>query len=161
MIKEPPSQGLIKGVGAALREEFGSDVDLYINDVPQEFQKCSFFIRMIRSGYDRLLGRRRYRRHTIAITFYPACDNCAQQDINEVADRLYSILEYIRLDGNLVRAQRLECVSMTDTELHLEADYNIFLWWYKEKAPLMMELEQAQKVKEDEENGKENGSQKD
>lgn len=140
MDKDTPSQAVVAGVLKALRQEFGDDYTYYLNDVPQNFAVPSFFIRTIKSSYNHLLGQRRYRTHTVSVTYFPVDEKHVAKELNELSDRLGPVLEIISVDDKLVAGGVLD-MYFTDTELHAEINYNIFMWRTKPKPQYMATLE--------------------
>lgn len=145
--KDVASQSIVQGIVDALRAEFGTEYTYYADDVPQNFAEPSFFVRQISGSVELIHNRRYLRRGVYQVTYFADDRRRPEREINAVTDRLYSVLEYIRLDGSLIRGMQME--HQTERrELHVTVHYDVFLWRYQEPAPLMQELIQVQHVKE-------------
>lgn len=145
--KDVASQSIVQGIINALREEFGTEYTYYTDDVLQNFAEPSFFVRQISGSFELIRGRRYMRRGLYQVTYFAADRYKPEREINAVTDRLYPALEYIDLDGHLIRGTDMEHQT-EKRELHVSIHYDIFLWRYKDPAPAMQTLMQTQHLKE-------------
>ena len=67
--------------------------------------------------------------------------------MNAVVDRLYPVLEYIKMDGDLIRGTDMEHET-EDEELHFTVHYDIFVMRPLPETVLMQKLVQNQSIKE-------------
>lgn len=141
MAKDISSQGLIWGLVRALKDEFGNDYQCYVDSVPQNFKTPAFFIRVVNSNYEQMLGRRRKLSYSIMVTYLAKNVKCAGQELNSIADRIYPTCEYILDDENkLIRANSLQ-LTMLETELHLTLKYTMIAELAKVELPKMGSLQ--------------------
>lgn len=147
MAKDVASQAIVQGIIDALRTEFGGDYVYYANKVPQNFKEPAFFVRQISGSMESQRGRRYLRRGLYQVTYFAGNRKTQEQEINAVTDRLYPVLEYIKMDGSLIRGTQMEHET-EDNELHFSVHYDIFLLRPRPEAPLMQEIIQMQELKE-------------
>ncbi len=108
MAKDVASQAIVQGIIDALRTEFGGDYVYYANKVPQNFKEPAFFARQISGSMEPQRGRRYLRRGLYQVTYFAGNRKTQEQEINAVTDRLYPVLEYIKMDGSLIRGTQME-----------------------------------------------------
>lgn len=147
MAKDVASQAIVQGIIDALRTEFGADYTYYANKVPQNFKEPAFYVRQISAGMELIRGRRYLRRGLFRIVYFAENRKTPEQEMNAVADRMYPVLEYIKMDGDLIRGTEMEHET-EDNELHFSVHYDIFLLRPRPDVPLMQELIQKQNLKE-------------
>lgn len=145
--KNVESQHIVQGILDALQDEFGSEYTYYTDDVVQNFAEPSFFVRQISGSFELIRGRRYMRYGVYQITYFAADKYKPEREINDITDRLYPLLEYIKLDGNLIRGTQMEHQTQ-EGELHFTVHYDIFLWRYKKPVLPMKKLIQTQHLKE-------------
>ena len=92
-------------------------------------------------------GRRYLRRELYQVTYFAGNRKIQEQEINAVTDRLYPVLEYIKMDGSLIRGTQMEHET-EDNELHFSVHYDIFMLRPRPEVALMQELIQKQALKE-------------
>lgn len=147
MAKDVASQAIVQGIIDALRTEFGGDYVYYANKVPQNFKEPAFFVRQISGSMEPQRGRRYLRRGLYQVTYFAGNRKTQEQEINAVTDRLYPALEYIKMDGSLIRGTQMEHET-EDNELHFSVHYDIFMLRPRPEAPLMQKLELEVGLKE-------------
>lgn len=147
MAKDVASQAIVQGIIDVLRTEFGGDYVYYANKVPQNFKEPAFFVRQISGNMEAQRGRRYLRRGLYQVTYFAGNRKTQEQEINAVTDRLYPVLEYIKMDGSLIRGTQMEHEA-EDNELHFSVHYDIFLLRPRPEVTLMQELIQMQELKE-------------
>lgn len=127
MIKE-----IIKGIATVLHNAFPT-VEIYTENVPQGFSLPCFFIRILRVSQKPQLGNRFSQEYFFDIHYFPESENKANEEMNEVALRLYDLLEHIAYDSwrfsgrNMYHEQQEEA-------LHFFISF--FGWGYREKERL-------------------------
>lgn len=147
MVKDVSSQSIVQGIIDALRSEFGADYTYYANKVPQNFKEPAFYVRQVSASMDHIRGRRYFRRGLFRIVYFADERKTPEQEMNAVADRLYPVLEYIKMDGDLIRGTDMEHETENE-ELHFTVHYDIFLLRSRPKAPPMEKLELNVGIKE-------------
>lgn len=147
--KDVSSQSIVQGIIDALRTEFGADYTYYANKVPQNFKEPAFSVRQISANMDLIRGRRYLRRGLFRIVYFAGERKAPEQEMNAVADRLYPVLEYIKMGDGLIRGTDMEHET-EDEELHFTVHYDIFVMRPRPEAPLMQKLELEVGTKEQE-----------
>lgn len=147
MAKDVASQAIVQGIIGVLRTEFGGDYVYYANKVPQNFKEPAFFVRQISGSMEPQRSRRYLRRGLYQVTYFAGNRKTQEQEINAVTDRLYPVLEYIKMDGSLIRGTQMEHET-EDNELHFSVHYDIFMLRPRPEVALMQELIQMQELKE-------------
>lgn len=145
--KDVTSQSIVQGIIDALRTEFGADYTYYANKVPQNFKEPAFYVRQVSASMDIICGRRYLRRGLFRIVYFAGERKTPEQEMNGVADRLYPVLEYIKMDGDLIRGTEMEHETENE-ELHFTVHYDIFVMRPRPEAPLMQELQLKVDLKE-------------
>lgn len=145
--KDVSSQSIVQGIIDALRSEFGADYTYYANKVPQNFKEPAFYVRQISASMDLIRGRRYLRRGLFRIVYFAGERKKPGQEMNAVVDRLYPVLEYIKMDGDLIRGTGMEHET-EDEELHFTVHYDIFVMRPLPETVLMQKLVQNQSIKE-------------
>lgn len=145
--KDISSQSIVQGIIDALRVEFGNEYTYYADKVPQNFKEPAFYVHQISSNMDLICSRRYLRRGLFRIVYFAGERKRPEQEMNAVADRLYPVLEYIKMDGDLIRGTQMEHET-EDDELHFSVHYDIFVMYPYPEAPLMQKLEMKVGLKE-------------
>ena len=95
-------KNIISGVSAALSAEFNG-FDIYVDEVPQGLVPPCFTI-MCNPSVQQVVGRRFRRDFDICVHFFPATDE-KYGECADVEERLFSALQYITADGDLLRGE--------------------------------------------------------
>ena len=82
------------------------------------------------------LGKRYFRENLICIQYFPKNKDLIKEECNDVAERLFSSLEYVGVDGDMLRGTGARC-EMPDKVLNFFINYNFFV--YKDSASNPME----------------------
>ena len=65
-----------------------------------QIERPAFYIGEIKVSQDKSIGNRYYRYHSLVVRYFPVEDNLTDyEDLSDVADKLYSSLEYLAYDG--------------------------------------------------------------
>lgn len=145
--KDVSSQSIVQGIIDALRNEFGEEYTYYVNKVPQNFKEPAFYVRQISADMELICGRRYLRRSLFRIVYFAGERKTPEQEMNAVADRLYPVLEYIKMDGGLIRGTDMEHET-EDDELHFSVHYDFFVMRPLPETVVMGKLIQEQSIKE-------------
>ena len=105
---------IVNAIGLKLSENF-EGIDVHREELEQGFKEPCFFIDLLNPSEKQIVGNRYLRSYLFDITYFPK-DKKAQ-DIFETLDKLYTVLEYIKLDdGTLVRGTQGKrtkyCISL-------------------------------------------------
>lgn len=107
-------KSIIDAMSEALNKEFGADYKIYTEAVRQGLKAPCFFIACVESAEEEKLIAKPYvgrylRRQKMEILYLPK-DEDYKSEYDEVTDRLYDTLYYIRADGDLIRGTELKSV---------------------------------------------------
>lgn len=114
---------IIDGISVALDAAF-SDVTLYSEGIEQGFQEPCFFIMPLNPSQSQIVGNRYRREYPLDIHYFPADGQEKNQEMNTVADQLMDALEYITVDGSLVRGTEMN-FEKADGVLHFFISYKL------------------------------------
>lgn len=97
-------KNVVSGVSAALSAEF-EGFEIYLDEVPQGLAPPCFTISCSPS-VERVVGKRFRRDFDICVRFFPASDE-KYGECADVEERLFSSLQYISADGDLLRGENM------------------------------------------------------
>lgn len=118
---------IIRSISISLNAEFGDRYTNYTETVEQDLNEPCFLISCINPVSRIFLGTRYVRENLFCIQYFPADRNRVKEECNEIAERLFSCLEYIVLDGNPVRGTGMRCETVDDV-LNFFVNYNLFVY---------------------------------
>ena len=137
---------LIDGISVKLNQVFGDGVRIYSESVKQGLKEPCFFIAVLNPTQNPMIGTRYFREYPFDIHYFPSKDG-GNQEIQDVASKLFDTLEYITLlDGDLVRGTEMHYEKVDDV-LHFFVKYNMFVYKQVEKADPMGTLTVNNNVK--------------
>lgn len=134
-------------ISQRLDDVFGEDYEVHIDELPQGFTEPCFFILTLQATQKQIVSDRYFREHSFDIHYFPRDADCPARELNEVADRLWMVLEYIHLDDGPIRGTEMRR-TIEDGILHFFVNYNAFMLKQSEPIPRMRTLKQTQKIKE-------------
>ncbi len=117
-------QRIINGILDAINEEFGDSYTLYTESVKQGMKEPCFFVFCISPNTRVFRGRRYYHENQFAIQFLTDAEE-PRTECAAVAERLFSCLELITVDGNLMRGTEMNA-DISDEVLTFTVNYNFF-----------------------------------
>lgn len=121
---------LIDGISVKLNQVFGDDYRIYSENVNQGLKEPCFFIAVLNPTQSQVMGLRYFKEHPFDIHYFPSSKDGGNQEIQDVASKLFDALEYITLlNGDLVRGTEMTYEKVNDV-LHFFVKYNMFV--YKE-----------------------------
>lgn len=118
---------IITGISQVLDAEFNSGSEaytIYTEKVEQDLEEPCFFILSLKPSKNQLVGNRYKRDYSFDIHYFPKDISNSNNECNEVAEILYDILEYITVDGNLVRGTKMD-YEIVDEVLHFFVNFNM------------------------------------
>lgn len=124
---------IIDGIIASLNEEFGDKYEFYPEDVEQGLNEPCFSIVCINPTSKRFFDNRYFKTNLFCIHYFP---EGGKSEINDVTDRLFDCLEYIKIDDDLLVGTNMYG-NMVDGVLHFFVNYDLFAYKEKEKTPFM------------------------
>lgn len=137
---------IMTAISQKIRSVFGSEYKIYFDEIAQGFKEPCFFIALLQANQKQIIGNRYFREHFFDIHYYPKSTAGITREVNEVVDKLLMVLEYISMDGDLIRGTKMK-YEVHDQVLHFFINYDVFVKKELEKVPFMMEYHQIQHVK--------------
>jgi len=134
------------GIVEALHGAFGESYEIYTEAVAQGLKEPCFSVMCLNPTNDQFLGTRYFRRNQFCIHFFPASKTDAYAEINAARERLFGCLEYITVNGDLVRGTQMNNETVGGI-LHFFINFDMFTVRETEKVP-MQEVEQNILVEE-------------
>lgn len=125
---------IVDGILSALRDEFGELYTLYTESVEQDLKEPCFFVWCINPQSNLYRDKRYLNENQFAIEYIPST-NYPKAEINDVTERLYSCLEYITADSDLLMAKDMSN-DPTSGVLNFIVNYNYFAYTPTEKIPM-------------------------
>lgn len=119
-----PLSAILDGISEKLNETFGDDYTLYPEELKQGLQRPCFFIKLLNPS-NTIERDLTYRRgNSYCIHFFPKSTNQPKTECYQMLDELYLALEYIEVDGNLVRGVNMRG-EVHDEILQFYVNYNV------------------------------------
>lgn len=116
---------VLDGISNKIYSVFGNDYNISTDDIPQNFEKPAFFIKVLNDNEKHYRGRRYNSNKSFVIYGFSANDS--EEELYEMGESLYN-LEYIKLeDGSLLRGINRSFRVENKTLIFL-VDYNTFVY---------------------------------
>lgn len=131
---------IIESLTRLLYGEFGTNTDVWTENIPQGFQMPCFFVSVSLAAEKPYINQRTLRQHSVLIQYFPNIGKNAHQEMDAIAARLFLLLEYLPLpDGGLLlgRERRYEVEKNT---LFFGVEYNCFVYKKQEVTEKMETL---------------------
>lgn len=122
----------IMGISQALNEEFKESYAVYINQVEQELQSSCFLIVPVKHEQKQKLGNRYELLQSFDIRYFPSSTQEYTEECANVTSKLFRILEYITVDGDLTRGTNMSA-QIQDGIMHFFVDFNLFVFKLQER----------------------------
>lgn len=142
---------IISSVIITLKEEFGSEYEVYMEEYKQDLKKPCFFIQCSQPTIQRYLGKRCQRTNPIHIQYYPRSEEHIREECNDVAERMIWCLEYISLDKQKYLGTKMK-YEMIEGILNFFVNYDFFVYRVAESTPMEI-MQYNHEVKEGDEYG--------
>ena len=116
---------IIIGITQALDNEFNSvndDYTIYTESIEQGFTSPCFLVKMLNSNSKQTIGTRYKREHYFDIHYFPKDES--NVEINDITERLFTALEYITVNNDLVRGSNMSA-EIVDSVLHFFINFNM------------------------------------
>ena len=139
------TNAIIGAISRALDAEFDGRCRIYMEEKEQDLKGPCFFIQCLNPASEHFLGNRYSRRSQFCIQYFPESERSPHQECHEVAERMDSALEYIRMDTLLRGTKRNH--RIVDGVLNYFVNYNFFARRQETPVPVMEELTTDSKVK--------------
>lgn len=116
---------VLDGISKNIFSVFGESYNISTDDIPQNFEKPAFFIKVLNDNEKHYRGRRYSSNKSFVIYGFSANDS--EEELYEMGESLYN-LEYIKLeDGSLLRGINRSFRVENKTLIFL-VDYNTFVY---------------------------------
>lgn len=135
---------IIRSISRAINAEFGDRYENHMEAIRQDLKEPCFFIQCLNPTSALFVGKRYIRQNQFCIQYFPETEQ-VYRECNEVAERMLSCLEYIRVDDRMLRGTKMK-YQVTDDVLHFFVNYDFFTSRANEETP-MNELESETTVK--------------
>lgn len=136
---------VISCISNALDKEF--DCEKHMEEIKQDLKEPCFFITLLDSATQIVVGNRYEKRNQICIQYFPESEQI-QCECNEVAERLTICLEYIAdEDGSFLHGTDMH-YQVTDGILNFFVNYNFHVIKTEGKADKMRDLTIKSELKE-------------
>ncbi|WP_459611998.1 phage tail terminator family protein [Clostridium botulinum] len=127
------------GINQVLDKEFPNTA-IYNEEIEQGFEEPCFFIKVLSSGQDKELNIR-YKKNISFDIHYFSDKEDINLDCNDMVDKLYEVLEYVKVNNSLYRSSEMTH-EVIDGVLHFMLQFNYHVLKEIEKAPKMNKLKQ-------------------
>lgn len=115
-----------EAVSISLNAEFGDDYTIYTESVGQGLLEPCFFVFCINISNKPFPGQRYLRKNSFCIQYIPAERDRENEECGSVAEKLFLCLEWINIDGGLVRGTDMR-YEITDGVLSFFVNYDGFI----------------------------------
>lgn len=119
-------QEIINGISRAIWEEFGDEYTIYSEEVKQGLKEPCFIISYVRTGHIPEMQRKYTQRNLFWVQYIPRDSGQARAECYSAAERLERCLEYITVEGGLVRGVAVN-YEVNDGVLTFSVTYNMRL----------------------------------
>lgn len=116
----------IVGISKALHETFKKAYAIHIDNIEQDLNTPCFKITSLNPSQEQRLGKRYERFQPFDIIYFPNNEKECTCECMEVTEKLFDVLEYISIDGDLVRGINMSA-EIQDGILHFFVDFNMFV----------------------------------
>lgn len=137
---------IVNGIGLKLSKSFNG-IDIHKEELEQGFEEPCFFIDLLNPSEKQIFGNRYLRSYLFDIVYFPK--KKSSEEIFEVLDKLYSVLEYIELDDSTLIRGNDRNSREEDKVLHFFVTYEMFIYKLDEEKPKMKKLDVNNGLKED------------
>ena len=137
---------IVNGIGLKLSKSFNG-IDIHKEELEHGFEEPCFFIDLLNPSEKQLIGNRYLRSYLFDIVYFPK--KKSSEEIFEVLDKLYSVLEYIELDDSTLIRGIDRNSREEDKVLHFFVTYEMFIYKLDEEKTKMKKLDVNNGLKED------------
>lgn len=122
---------IIDAISISINAEFGDEYEIYTESIEQGLEEPCFSIFCLNPTNRLFMGKRYFRTNQFCIQYFPST-NDPKAECNSVLENLYSILELIEVDEDLVRGTNMKG-EIVDGVLNFFINYNMFMYKTEEK----------------------------
>lgn len=117
---------LVNGIVDAIQTQFGDEYPVYREEINQSLTEPCFSVRIIKPTIQPMIEDRFLRKNLVAIHYFPR-QYGDYEEINNVFETLFSILEYITVDGHLTRGTKPDPRVEDGVGIFL-INFDFFVW---------------------------------
>lgn len=137
---------IIGAISISLNADFGDRCKIYKEAKRQGLEEPCFFIQCLNPTEELFFWKRYFRQNQFCVQYFPEDKLHGKQECYTVAEQLFSCLEYLEVDGDLVMGTKMKC-EMADGILHFFVNYDLFVYKVAESVSAMEELFSGTSVK--------------
>ena len=116
---------IILGIAEKIRTAYPeSGHKLYTESIEQGFKEPCFFVQLITQSQMQRLGNRYMETYSFDVQYFPNENGSENEECLGVSEELYELLEYITVDGDLLRGTSLNS-RVQEKVLHFFVDYTV------------------------------------
>jgi len=119
-----PLSAIQDSISLKLNDAFGDDYTIYPEAVKQGLKRPCFFIKRLTMTNTVEVGKTYNRENPYCIHFFPKDSSQPNAECYQMLDEMYETLEYIKVDGNLVRGVGMKG-EIHDEILLFYVNYNV------------------------------------
>ena len=127
---------IIEAISIALNAEFGDGYEIHMEEIKQGLIEPCFFISCVNPTTDLFMGKRYFRANQFCIQYFPQSSDI-QRECNDAAERMCWCLEYIAVDGDIFRGNKMK-YEVVDEVLRFFVNYDCFV--YRTEQDVFMEV---------------------
>jgi len=117
---------IVEAISLALNNEFGDGYKIYTEEVTQGMENPCFFILCRTPKNTQFFNKKYFRSNMFCIQYIPSSEN-VKTECNAVTEQLFQCLEYLWIDGSLIRGTKME-PEMKDGILFFFLNYDFFVY---------------------------------
>ncbi len=114
------------GISIAINTEFDDTYEIYTESIKQGLNEPCFSILCLNPTLEQFLGKRYFRTNQFCIHYFPSSGE-KRSECYTVAERLFGTLEYITVDGDLIRGTDMHC-EVVDDVLSFFVNYDMYVY---------------------------------
>ncbi|MCL2357102.1 MAG: hypothetical protein FWC70_08100 [Defluviitaleaceae bacterium] len=119
-----PLSAIQDGISVKLNKHFGDKYVIFPEEVKQGLTRPCFFIKLLNPSNKKEVGETYMRENSYCIHYFPENTNQPKTECYKTLDELYLAMEYIEVDGNLVRGVGMHG-EIHDETLLFYVNYNV------------------------------------
>lgn len=139
---------IIDGMSEAIHAGFGEQYPIYTDVNKQGLTEPCFSIFPIQARQRQVLGARYFKQNPMCVNYFPSPDS-EDSEKHDVIEKLFSILEYITCNGDLLRGTNMNA-EVSDGVVVFNVDYNFFVRRAQSIESGMEDLEVRETVNDEE-----------
>ncbi|QIB68636.1 hypothetical protein Ami103574_04565 [Aminipila butyrica] len=139
---------IIEGITVQLQSAFGENVTVYSEENQQELLKPCFLISLLRAAQKPFPGNRYHREYSMDIQYFPGEGQAPNHDMNQIAEKLLDVLEYVQTEAGQIRGTNMSCEKRAEG-LHFLVNYDLYVRKERTREEAMGEFVIASGIKEE------------